>query len=154
MPPPVPYMGIYIDRSPDDVFAYVLDIARTPEWRPRMSGVEWITRGEPEVGSRFRVAVKSLGYSFDFELEVTEWDPPRYFAYSGRQGPIVTDSFQGCIPDGNGCRFFTGGDPRSTNWLVKILRPFFEVSLIRQNLGDLERLREIMESGRDRSHTQ
>ncbi len=151
MPPPTPHLGIYIDRSPADVFTYVLDIGRTPEWRPRMSGAEWITAGEPGVGSRFRVSAKALGYTFEFELEVTEWEPQRYFAYVGERGPVLIDSFMEWFPDGDGCRFFIGGDPRSNNRLVKLLRPAFEVSLLRHNLRDLERLREIMESGRDRA---
>ena len=153
MPPPTPHLGIFIDRSPEDVFAYVLDIGRTPEWRPRMSGAEWVTEGEPGVGSVFRVSARSLGYTFKFELEVTDWDPPRYFAYVGRQGPVVIDSFMEWYPDGDGCRFFIGGDPRPGNLLVRVLRPLFEVTLIRQNLADLNRLKEIMESGRDRTGT-
>lgn len=36
MPPPTAHMGIYIDRPVQDVFEYVMDIGRTPEWRPRM----------------------------------------------------------------------------------------------------------------------
>ncbi len=151
MPPPTPHLGIYIDRPAADVFAYVLDIGRTPEWRPRMSGAEWITTGEPDIGSRFKVSAKALGYTFTFELEVTEWAPPHYFAYVGEQGPVLIDSFMEWFPDGDGCRFFIGGNPTSNNRLVKLLRPVFEVSLLRHNLRDLERLREIMESGGDRT---
>lgn len=149
MPPPTPHLGMYIERSPEEVFAYVLDIGRTPEWRPRMSGAEWITDGEPGVGSKFRVSARALGYTFKFELDVTEWRPPHYFAYTGRQGPVLIDSFMEWFPDEDGCRFFIGGNPRSNNWLVRLLRPLFEFSLIRQNIGDLERLKEIMESRRD-----
>jgi hypothetical protein len=116
-----------------------------------MSRAKWITDGEADVGSKFRVSAKALGYTFNFELEVTEWDPPRYFAYTGKQGPVLIDSFMEWFPDGEGCRFFIGGDPRSNNWLVRALRPLFEFSLIRQNIDDLKRLRAIMESGRDRT---
>lgn len=50
--PPIAHMGIYLDRPAQDVFDYVMDIGRTPEWRPRMSGAEWITPGPPGVGSK------------------------------------------------------------------------------------------------------
>ncbi len=150
MHPPTPHLGIYIARSPRDVFDYVLDIGRTPEWRPRMSGAEWLAPGEPGVGSKFRVSAKALGYRFAFELEVTVWDPPHYFAYLGTQGPVRIDSFMEWYPDGDGCRFFIGGDPSTQNRLMALLRPLFEVSLIRQNIADLWRLKDIMESGRDR----
>lgn len=144
-----PHVGIYIERSPQDVFDYVLAIERTPEWRPRMSGAEWITTGDPGVGSRFRVLVRTLGYTFRFQLEVTVWDPPRLFAYTAQQGPVHTDSYMEWLPDGDGCRFSIGGEPRSNNRLISALRPLFEMSVVRQNLGDLRRLKAIMESGSD-----
>ena len=151
MPPPsIAHMGIYIDRSPQDVFDYVMDIARTPEWRPRMSSVEWVTPEPHGLGSRFRVDVRSLGYTFHFEVTITEWDPPRYIAYEGDQGPVSVRSFMEWFPDGDGCRFFVGGEPDSKNWFVRMLRPAFEYSVLKQNLGDFERLKTIMESGADR----
>ncbi len=151
MPPPIAHMGIYIDRAPRDVFAYVMDIGRTPEWRPRMSAVAWMTPGPPSVGSIFRVDVKSLAYTFHFEVTITEWDPPRYIAYEGKQGPVTVKSFMEWFPDGDGCRFFVGGEPDSSNWLIKLLRPAFEYSVIKQNLADFERLKAIMESQSDLS---
>lgn len=150
MPPPTAHMGIYINRPAQDVFDYVMDIGRTPEWRPRMSGAEWITPSPPRLGSKFQVSVRSLGYTFKFELEVTEWDPPHYFAYVGKQGPVLIDSFMEWLPDGDGCRFFIGGAPDSKNWIVKALRPLFEFTALKQNLADFDRLKEIMENGRDR----
>ncbi|NND01660.1 MAG: hypothetical protein HKN91_02635 [Acidimicrobiia bacterium] len=150
MPPPTAHMGIYIDRPAQDVFNFVMDLGRTPEWRPRMSGAEWITPGPPGVGSKFRVSAKALLYTFNFELEVTEWDPPRYFAYVGKQGPVSIKSFMEWLPDGAGSRFFLGGEPEANNWLVKILRPAFEYALLKQNLADLDRLKTIMESSKDK----
>ena len=150
MRPATPHLSIYIDRSPADVFAYVLDLPRTLEWRPRMSRVGWIGDGEPGVGSEFQVSAKALGYTFKFRLEVTEWDPPHYFAYSGKQGPAIVDSFMEWRADGDGCRFSEGGSPRGNNWLMRTLEPLFFSSLVRQNIADLERLKEIMEAGHDR----
>lgn len=61
-----------------------------------MSGAEWITDGDPGAGSEFRVTARALGYTFKFELEGTEWDPPHSFAYTRRQGPVLIDSFMEC----------------------------------------------------------
>jgi len=149
MAPPTAHLGIYIERSAQDVFDFVMDLGRTPEWRPRMSGAEWVTPGPPGVGSKFRVSAKALLYTFKFELEITEWDPPHYFAYVGKQGPVLIKSFMEWLPDGSGCRFFIGGEPDSNNWVVKLLRPAFEYTLVKQNLADFDRLKAIMESGRD-----
>lgn len=150
MPPPVPYVGIYVDRSPEDVFAYVLDIAMTPEWRPRMSHrVDHPRRARSRQQTPRRRHVPRV--HLPLRTPDHRMGSAPFLRLQRRQGPIVTDSFMRCLPDGDGCRFFTGGDPRSTNWLVGMLRPLFEGSLVRQNLGDLERLQGIMESGLDRA---
>lgn len=80
---------------------------------------------------------------------MTEWDPPHYFAYGGKQGLVLIKSFMEWLPDGEGCRFFIGGEPDSKNWIVKLLRPAFEYTLLDQNLADFDRLKEVMESGTD-----
>lgn len=145
-----PHLGISIDRSPQDVFDYVLDIERTPEWRPRMSAASWITEGEPAVGSKIRLSARVLGYTFDLELDVTRWEPPRFFGYASKQGPVLMDSFMEWVPVGDGCHFNIGGNPRSNNIWVKVTEPLLRSTLLKQNMADLERLKEIMESGRDR----
>ncbi len=150
MPPTTAHLGIYIARPAQDVFDFVMDLGRTPEWRPRMSGAEWITAGPPGVGSKFKVSAKALFYTFTFKLEVTDWDPPHYFAYVGRQGPVSIKSFMEWLPDGDGSRFFIGGEPEANNWIVKLLRPAFEYTLLKQNVADFERLKILMESGRDK----
>lgn len=143
-------MGIYIARPPQDVFDYEMSLERTPEWRPRMSGAKWITPGPPGVGNKFRVSATVMFLRFSFELEVTEWDPPHYFAYVGKQGPVLIDSFMEWLPDGVGCRFFAGDEPASNNWLIKLLRPAYEFALLKHDLADFDRLEEIMESGKDK----
>ena len=145
-----PHLGIYIDRPPQDVFGYVLDIERTPEWRPRMSEVACLTDGEPGVGSRIQLSAKVLGYTFNFDLEVTRWEPPRFFGYASKQGPVLMDSFMEWVPVDQGCHFNMGGNPRSNSVWVTITEPLLRSTLLKQNTADLIRLKEIMESGRDR----
>ncbi len=145
-----PHLGIYIDRSPQDVFDYVLDIERTSEWRPRMSAVSWLTEGKPGVGSKILLSAKALGHTFKFELEVTRWEPPQFFGYASKQGPVLMDSFMECVPVDDGCHFNIGGMPRSNSIWVTLTEPLLRSTLLSHNIADLERLKEIMETGRDR----
>jgi len=142
-------MGIHIDRTPQDVFDFVLDIERTPEWRPRMSEVAWITDGEPGVGSKIQLSARALAYTFKFELEVTRWEPPLFFGYASRQGPVLMDSFMEWVPVGDGCHFNMGGSPRSNSIWVTMTEPMLRSTLVKQNIADLERLKQIMESEGD-----
>jgi hypothetical protein len=67
-----------------------------------MSAVSWLTEGEPDVGSKIQLSAKALGYTFKFELEVTRWEPPRFLGYTGKQGPVLMDSFMEWVPVGDG----------------------------------------------------
>ena len=142
-----PQLGILIDRPVQDVWDYVMDLPGTPRWRPRMSGARWTSDGPPEVGSRFEVSVRMLGYTFRFDLEVTEWEPPHYFAYLQEQGPVRIDSAMEWVAEGDGCRFLIGGNPTTRNVMVKMAEPFLRSSLIRQNMDDLRRLKSQLEAG-------
>ncbi len=141
----LPRMSIYVERPPEDVFAYVLDIERTPEWRPRMSKVRWSRSGETDVGSRFEVVVRMLGIPFSFDFEVTEWDPPRYFAYRQTDGLVKVDAAMEWIPHGDGCWFHIAGDNQTDNVFMKLATPVFRSSLLWQNYNDLVRLKAILE---------
>ncbi|MFQ5967862.1 MAG: SRPBCC family protein [Acidimicrobiia bacterium] len=147
-----PQFGIVIHRPVQDVYDFVMDLPKTPLWRPRMSDVAWVGEGEPGIGSRFRVTARALGYSFRFSFEVTEWEPPVWFAYRQDRGPITMHSGMQWVPENDGCRFLIGGNPQAGNFLVKLAEPLLWATLIKQNAADLVRLKEIMESGAAKNH--
>jgi hypothetical protein len=111
-----------------------------------MSEVGWLDDGEPGVGSQFQVAAKTLGYTVRFTPEVTEWDPPYYFAYRQKTGPVLMDAAMQWVPKNDGCRFLIGGNPQANNLLVKLAEPFLWANLVKQNMDDLVRLKELLES--------
>ena len=110
-----------------------------------MSEVTWLTEGERRQGSRFRVVVKMLGISFDFDPEVTLWDPPHAVSYRQVTGPVLTESHMEWSPIGNTTRFAIGGTPTAGNRIMRMLGPRFEGPLLRQNYHDLLRLKSILE---------
>ena len=61
------------------------------------------------------------------------------------------DSFMEWVPVDDGCHFNIGGNPRSNSFWVSLSEPLLRLTLLKQNTDDLERLKEIMESGRDRA---
>jgi uncharacterized protein YndB with AHSA1/START domain len=141
----IPMMGILIRRPVEEVFAFVMEIERTPEWRPRMSAVEWMTDDEPGVGSRFRVTVKTLGLTVHFEPEIVAWDPPHAVTYRQSTGPAQMDSFMEWRPEGGDCRFQMGATVGSQGWM-RFLAPLVGRSVLPQNMRDLIRLKRVLES--------
>lgn len=75
-----------IAGSVGEVFAYICDVARWPEWAPTV--VEcWVRGGGPlEPGSRVEQRAKDLGRTHGRSQEVTAVDAPRYVEFAGTMG--------------------------------------------------------------------
>src|SRR5690242_11611217 len=77
---------IPIASSVHEVWAYVCDVGRWPEWAP--SVVEcWVHGGGPlQPGSRVEQRAKDLGRTHGRSQEVTAVEAPRSVAFAGRMG--------------------------------------------------------------------
>ena len=86
MPPIVSH--IEIARPPDEVFAYVTDPSRFPEWQHDVVRVDIQGDGLPGVGSRFITTRRLGGAERTMTQEITELDPPRRWVVRGVDGPM------------------------------------------------------------------
>ncbi|MET9568949.1 SRPBCC family protein [Streptomyces virginiae] len=81
--------SIEIDRSPEEVFAYLSDASHLPEWQKSAVSVRG---GEhPAVGSLIAVRRRIGRREFPTTMEVTEYDPPRTWHLHGIDGPVRGD---------------------------------------------------------------
>jgi len=97
---------VVIRRPVEDVFAYVTDLARTPEWRTTVleaEALEW--EGPSAVGIRFRAVTRVGGRRWRWTLAVTRWDPPWRFAYTVVEGSVPMDVEYRLEEHPQGCRF-------------------------------------------------
>jgi hypothetical protein len=77
---------ITIAGTVDEVWAYVCDVGRWPEWAPTVLEC-WVRGGGPlQPGSRVDQRAKDLGRTHSRSQEVTAVEPPRYVAFAGRMG--------------------------------------------------------------------
>ena len=79
---------IEIGRPPAEVFAYVSDMARHPEWQEKLLAAVVEGEGPIGVGTRVKQTRRVGGGSRTFTLEVTEHDPPSRLAFRGIDGPV------------------------------------------------------------------
>jgi uncharacterized membrane protein len=80
--------SVEISRSPHDVFDYVNDLSRHPEWQIGLVGVE-VEGDEPtQKGTRARETRKVPGGKQTYEYEITEHDPPRVAGFQVLTGPV------------------------------------------------------------------
>ena len=100
-------VSIHIDATPDDVYAIVSDVTRTPELSPEILSCTWLDGATgPAVGARFK-AINKVPHrpSWPNKPVVTVVEPGRTFAFSRTErfgGTVVwTYRFE---PDGPGAK--------------------------------------------------
>jgi uncharacterized protein YndB with AHSA1/START domain len=95
----------HIDRPVEDVFAYVDDLSRLPEW---IDIIDHSTASEPstQIGTRVTNRIDLLGRHFSNVLQVVEREPNRRLTLLAEQPFMVTGAFV-VEPEDAGTRFTT-----------------------------------------------
>ena len=81
---------ITIAGSIGEVWDYVCDVGRWPQWAPTVLEC-WVRGGGPlQPGSRVDQRAKDLGRTHPRSQEVTAVEAPRYVAFAGTMGPSAS----------------------------------------------------------------
>jgi uncharacterized protein YndB with AHSA1/START domain len=80
--------SVEIDRSPEDVFAYVTDPERFTEWQSTVVSAHAEDGNPVHLGSRVVMTRKMGGREQTMTSEVTELEPPRSYAFRVIDGPV------------------------------------------------------------------
>jgi uncharacterized membrane protein len=80
--------SIEINRTPEDVFAYLDELGKHGEWQEQIISVHVETDGPTRVGSRATDKRRLPGGTRDISYEITEHVPPRKSSFRGVNGPI------------------------------------------------------------------
>ncbi|QWB22799.1 MULTISPECIES: SRPBCC family protein [Streptomyces] len=80
--------SIDVDRRPEDVYDYVMDTPRIPEWQLSAVSAERLDEGPFGIGSRFRVTRHVGRRVMPMTMEVVEYDPPHTWGMRGVDGPV------------------------------------------------------------------
>ncbi|ANS68283.1 hypothetical protein SLINC_6059 [Streptomyces lincolnensis] len=141
--------SIDIDRSPEDVWDYVVDFSHLPDWQASAVSAQSLTEGPVGVGSRVRV-VRHIGRrEIPMTMEYTEYDPPHAWALQGVDGPIRGHVHGEIDPidDGRHSRLTIELDFEGKG-IGKVLLPLVVRPQIRKELPHNERtLKERLEHG-------
>ena len=80
--------SVEINRRPEDVFAYLDDLARHKEWDDQIVETQVETEGATRVGTRATDTRKTPMGKQKVAYEISEHDPPRRSAFRGVSGPV------------------------------------------------------------------
>ena len=138
-------LAIEIERSPEDVFAYLTDVSNLPRWQSGVHGAELVGGGEPCAGARIAESRHMLGRELHTTLEIADFEPPRVFGLRALDGPVQFSVRHELEPVGEGTRLRVIGEAEIAHL------PGFAVGLMarrarKQFQKDFERLKHILES--------
>jgi len=133
---------VRIDRSPADVFIYLTDVEKLPEWQA--SALEVSVEGEMSLGTCIREIRNFLGRRAESTLEVTEYEPARKFSLRVLSGPLPFEVRHALTPEGEGTRVDWVAEA-DTSRFPKLAVRMMAGTAERQFKGDLERLKRVLE---------
>lgn len=137
---------VEIARRPEEVFAYLDDLARHGEWQAQLVSVHVDTDGPTRVGTKATETRRMGRREQTGTFEITEHDPPRSFAFRGLDGPIRPVGKGTVEPAGDGSRVTIELDFEG-HGLGKLLLPLVRSQARKQIPKDHGRLKERLESG-------
>ena len=144
-------MAVYtveIDRTPEDVFAYLDDLSRHKEWDDMILETRVETEGPTRVGTRATDKRQLPLGKQDVPYEITEHDPPRRSAFRGLEGPVrpVGSVTIEPLDEGSRSRVTLEFELEATNLLGKLLVPLANREARKHVPEQQARIKERLES--------
>jgi uncharacterized membrane protein len=138
--------SIEINRSLEEVFNYVSDVANFPHWTAHTLEVRKDTPGSPQEGDGFTVAIKSVGRRFETPYERTSYEPNRHYTDRAVGGPIPNQRWDYTfeeLPGGTRLRRAVEAEPGG---LLRLVEPLQKRAVKRQLRMDLQTLKDLLEA--------
>ena len=97
--------NIWIDRPPEDVFAFHANHANRAAWHEHVTRSVMLTPEPLGLGSRFAVDTISAGRLVPMTIAIIAYEPYRYYAYRSTAAQAISDSHQTFTAENGGTRF-------------------------------------------------
>ena len=138
--------SIVIKRPPEEVFAYMDDVAREKEWQPNLSSATRDPAGPTQVGTKKRYVSSFLGNDLTNTYVVQELDVGRRIVYETTSDSAISASNEiTCegVEGGTKVTMIIGGKPKGVLRLVP--RAVLETTYKDQLKTTLRRLKKCLE---------
>ena len=137
-------MTEWIAGPPDQVFRYLTDPARVPDWMPGSRMVP-ATDGPLGVGTTLRETRTAMGREAETELTIRAFDPGRAYAVENVTSGVVTTYRYTFSPENGGTRVRLAAES-TAGGLRRVSAALLSLVLRRQDRNHLKRLKSAMEA--------
>lgn len=119
-----------IKADPETIYDIVADLPNMGSLSPENTGGKWVGGATgPRVGAKFRGNNKAGWRRWSTQVEVTEADRGRRFAFHVSAGPVaVADWIYVLEPNGEGTKVTETWDDRRPGWMKALSGPVMGVS--------------------------
>ena len=137
---------IMINRPIEEVFDVATCQERCVVWRGPITVAKKTSPGPVEVGATYEHTVKFLGISLVARPKVTVWDPPHRAEFINEAAPVTYHLSFNCEAKNGGTELTTRIEAQTRGAFTHIIDDLVHKALMRQQGGDLETLKMLMES--------
>jgi len=135
---------VTIDRPPSEVFAYLTDPEKLPEWQA--TALEGhLESGRLEKGARATEVRQILGRRMESTMHVTEYEPDRRFEAELVSGPVTFRISHLLEPENGGTKVSFAFEGESAGYFP-VAEPVVERQVQRQVADDFRRLKLVLET--------
>jgi hypothetical protein len=112
-----------VERTPEAVFAFIVDPGTLPTWQTIKTAVTPLTDEPTRIGSRFREVSQVGPRRWEQVVEVVEFEPARVFAVTVIDGPASRGRWT-IEREGGGSRVLFEGEFAAPKVLAPVVRRF------------------------------
>jgi carbon monoxide dehydrogenase subunit G len=136
-------LTVEIARPPEDVFAYLTDVSKLPEWQSSATSAE--ADGPLREGARIRERRRFMGRDVKTELEVTAYELLRRFDVESRGGPVSYGIRHALEPSAAGTRLHVEVEAK-VGGMMRLAAQGPLKAAEREFRADFGRLKDILET--------
>ncbi|NYF17493.1 uncharacterized protein YndB with AHSA1/START domain [Microbacterium sp. AK009] len=136
---------VLIARSRADVFAYLTDAGRRPEWDETVISERLTSPPPVGVGSTIHSRMRVMGREVDFHWQVTEYLPPGRMAIVSTKGTFPTSLLFELADEAAGTRVSATIDGEPSG-MLRLVEPMIEDSIRSTLATGLGRVVRILEA--------
>ena len=135
---------VTIPKPPAEVFPWLLDEDKVPQWTTRLQNYEVLGSGTIARGTRIQTVLTVGGNDLDIEMEITGYDAPHSADSRYSTNGIDVETTYRLREAGGGTELAQTLDGKANGFKARLLLPVVQPKLESKLTEDLERLRELL----------